>query len=455
MEKLLEIVLYLICSFTMAFLQAYVIHFIIKLFFKEKSSLKKLLISFGCFIPFCALAILFYIKFPELKLVKSLISISAVALTTFLLYRTNLLNTVIITFLNMIIPFIFEMIVVFFVTIFLRDLVDLNQLTYGSFSYYITTICMNVLNLIILLLIDYICKKKSNSNSTPININMKNIDYKTILYQGLIIILTLIPTMFLITSKSYSYPLSFIFVNTAQLLVVSIFSFFYIRKRMHFKDTELELENTKLHNQALSTINENIRGFKHDMGNMVQSINGYLAVGNIEGVKTYCKNLLHGFNDINLLSILSPKIINDPAIYGIVVSKMLYARDNNLTLSLDIGLDVSQINFPSFELSKIIGILLDNAIEASLDSDERKLKLEMYHEESRNRDVIIIGNSVKDANKVNIIKMFDKDYSTKENPSGFGLYEVLKFFKKNNKGDILPNIDYDKNFFTQTLTFDR
>lgn len=224
---------------------------------------------------------------------------------------------------------------------------------------------------------------------------------------------------------------------------------------MHFKDTELELENTKLHNQALSTINENIRGFKHDMGNMVQSINGYLAVGNIEGVKTYCKNLLHGFNDINLLSILSPKIINDPAIYGIVVSKMLYARDNNLTLSLDIGLDVSQINFPSFELSRIIGILLDNAIEASLDSDERKLKLEMYHEESRNRDVIIIGNSVKDANKVNIIKMFDKDYSTKENPSGFGLYEVLKFFKKNNKGDILPNIDYDKNFFTQTLTFDR
>ena len=106
-----------------------------------------------------------------------------------------------------------------------------------------------------------------------------------------------------------------------------------MRKRIHFKDTELELENTKLHNQALSTINENIRGFKHDMGNMVQAINGYLAVGNIEGVKAYCQNLLHGFNDINLLSILSPKIINDPAIYGIVVGKMLHARENNLTLS--------------------------------------------------------------------------------------------------------------------------
>ena len=51
--------------------------------------------------------------------------------------------------------------------------------------------------------------------------------------------------------------------------------------------------------------------------------------------------------------------------------------------------------------------------------------------------------------------MFEKDYSTKENPSGFGLFEVLKFLKKNHKGDIVPNIDYDTNFFTQTLTFDK
>jgi len=261
--------------------------------------------------------------------------------------------------------------------------------------------------------------------------------------------------MLLMFSNNYNYSVLFVLLNTLQLIVVSVFSFFYTRKRILFKDTELELENTKLHNQALSTINESIRGFKHDMGNMVQAINGYLAVGNIDGVKNYCKNLLHGFNDINLLSILSPKIINDPAIYGIVVSKMLYARENNLTLSLDIGLDVSSINFPSFELSRIIGILLDNAIEASLESDEKKLKLEMYHDENRNIDVIIIGNSVKDPSKVNIIKMFEKNYSTKENPSGFGLYEVLKFLNKNDKGDIVPNIDYETNFFTQTLKFDK
>ena len=42
-------------------------------------------------------------------------------------------------------------------------------------------------------------------------------------------------------------------------------------------------------------------------------------------------------NDINVLSILSPTVINDPAIYGVVVSKILIARDKEMNLSLDVN----------------------------------------------------------------------------------------------------------------------
>jgi len=325
---------------------------------------------------------------------------------------------------------------------------DLEYLRANEINYYTISGIVNLIALFIAHILYNIHNKKLYGSVLKDN-------HKYIIYQAITIIVCLIPSMYMMFSNLYNYSLMFLLINTFQLTIVSVFSIIYLRKGIHFKETELELENTKLHNKALATINESIRGFKHDMGNMVQSINGYLAVGNIDGVKNYCQNLLHGFNDINLLSILSPKIINNPAIYGIVVNKMLFARDNNLTLSLDIGLDVSKINFPSFELSRIIGILLDNAIEASLESSERKLKLEMYHDVNRKQDVIIIANSVKDPTKIDIIKIFEKDYSTKENPSGFGLYEVLKFLNKNNKGDIIPTIDYEDNFFTQTLTFDR
>ena len=452
MEKLLEIVLFIISMCSMAFAQAYIAHFAISVFFKKVCTKKQLFLAFLISLPLSFMSVFFIYFADNLNILKSIIGIVGLALVPLVIYKSNIVHTIVVTVSGTFIFYIFDIIMVVIISVFFRNITDINNIVENKPIYYLVTIITNLLGISILKVISLLVNKKIYKLTNWIN---KNIDYKIILSQGIIIIISLTPSMFLLFSNYYDYALVFLLINTFQLIVVSLFSFFYMKKRILFKDTELELENTKLHNQALSTINENIRGFKHDMGNMVQSINGYLSVGNIDGVKTYCKNLLHGFNDINLLSILSPKIINDPAIYGIVVSKMLYARENNLTLSLDIGLDVSQINFPSFELSRIIGILLDNAIEASLESTDRKLKLEMYHDENRNCDIIIIGNSVKDANKIDVIKMFEKNYSTKENPSGFGLYEVLKFLNKFNKGDIVPNIDYETNFFTQTLTFDR
>jgi len=445
MEKLLEIVLSCCAVTTTTICDAIAIYLLCTLFTKTNYPKKKIFISSLIMLPFCALHFIIATKFSNLSELMPIIAFLTCLPIVCFLYKPTKLNTIFILLSYFVFMFAMDIYTVLFITILGKDV---TFLTGSIINYSLTLICANILDVVLLFLIYHFFYKKHKGITSKEN-------YKYILYQSLAIIICLIPSMYLMFSNFYDYPIIFVIVNALQLVIVSAFSIIYLKKGIKFKDTELELENTKLHNKALSTINENIRGFKHDMGNMVQAINGYLAVGNIDDVKAYCKNLLHGFNDINLLSILSPKIINDPAIYGIVVSKMLEAREKDLTLSLDIGIDVSSINFPSFELSRIIGILLDNAIEASQESDERKLKLEMYYDENRKCDVIIIGNSVKDPSKVDIIRMFDKDYSTKENPSGFGLYEVLKFFKKNNKGDIVPNIDYDTNFFTQTLTFDK
>lgn len=448
MEKLLEIILFVVSILTNSLACSYAIYFINSAFAKKKYSLKEYLINFAIFLPLAILNFIILFHIRNIKSLMPLIATIVCVLISKFLYKNRWLKSIFAGFIYIVLTFLMDILSVLVLSIFK---IDLNFLNANKFYYYISSIIIYCMLALLVKLVSMIFGKIINRRSykTPI------INYNVILYQGLLILISLIPSMVLMFSNNYDYPIGFVIINMSQLIIVSTFSVLYMKKQIHFKDTELELENTKLHNQALSTINENIRGFKHDMGNMVQAINGYLAVGNIDGVKKYCQNLLHGFNDVNLLSILSPNIINEPAIYGVVVSKMLYARENNLNLSLDIGIDVSSINFPSFELSRIIGILLDNAIEASLESNEKKLKLEMYYDVKKKADVIIIGNSVKDPDKVDVIKMFEKDYSTKENPSGFGLFEVLKFLKKNHKGDIVPNIDYDTNFFTQTLTFDK
>lgn len=269
--------------------------------------------------------------------------------------------------------------------------------------------------------------------------------------QLFVIFLCILPNMFFLMVTNFRYSKLFMILNTVQMLLITMVSIFNLRLVAKQEVTKQKLENTLIHNKTLSTVNEGVRGFKHDMGNIVQAILGYISINDSEGAKEYCKNLVLGFNDINALSILSPDVIDDPGIYGIVVNKILEARESNMSLTLDITTSISKINFPMFELSRTLGILLDNAIEAGNTTEAKKLIIRMHHDYKLNTDIITISNSINDTN-IDIEQIFNKNYSTKETPSGFGLYEIKKFLKKYSQGNITTTIDEKNKLFTQTLT---
>lgn len=273
---------------------------------------------------------------------------------------------------------------------------------------------------------------------------------KYLVPQFIAIAICLIPSMAILMKNNFEYSSIFIIVNIVQISVISLVSIYNIINVVKQKETEQQLENTIIHNKTLTKVNEGVRGFKHDMGNIVQAILGYIALNDQEGAKEFCQNLVIGFNDINVLSILSPKVINDPAIYGVVVNKILIARENNMELSLDISANISKINFPKFELSRILGILIDNAIEAGINTTERKLILNIHTSNDALYDEIIISNSIKNLD-IPLDKIFKKDYSSKSNPSGFGLYEVSQILEKYNQGLLTTSIDKDNMLFTQKI----
>src|SRR5699024_123874 len=93
-------------------------------------------------------------------------------------------------------------------------------------------------------------------------------------------------------------------------------------------------------------------------------------------------------------------------------------------------LDLSKLNMKIYEFARILGILLDNAIEASLECEEKLINL-TFREDSRNsRQLIIVENTYKNKD-VDTEKIFEKGVSEKEEHSGLGLWEVRKIVKKN------------------------
>lgn len=111
-------------------------------------------------------------------------------------------------------------------------------------------------------------------------------------------------------------------------------------------------------------------------------------------------------------------------------------------------LDLSTLKMKIYEFARILGILLDNAIEASNECNEKIVNITFRNDLKNNRQLIIIENTYLNKN-IDTEKIFEKGISEKENHTGLGLWEVRKIIKKNNNVNLFTS-KTDK-FFSQQL----
>ncbi len=118
-------------------------------------------------------------------------------------------------------------------------------------------------------------------------------------------------------------------------------------------------------------------------------------------------------------------------IKGIIYFKLANINDNNINFSLIISNDVKNYFEDCnaklyYKICKILGILLDNAIEAAVLTDDKFILIDMYEED--NETVIYIENSFGGNIDLNVIN--EKGVSSKGKNRGYGLYIVNKFINE-------------------------
>lgn len=229
------------------------------------------------------------------------------------------------------------------------------------------------------------------------------------------------------------------------LLSISIFFiYFFISMFSLFRTSKLEittqnLEEEKLYNQTLTLLYDNIRGFKHDFNNIVQGIGGYISTNNMEGLKEYYSEILDDCQRVNNLSLLSPEVINNPAIYSLLTSKYHEAIELGIKVNLEIFMDLTTINMKIYELTRVLGILLDNAIEAAKLCEEKEIVITFRKDNKKNKQLFIIENTYTNKD-VNINEIFEKGKTSKTTKDsknhGLGLWEVRQIIKKNKNIDL-------------------
>ena len=243
-------------------------------------------------------------------------------------------------------------------------------------------------------------------------------------------------------------PIQITFLNFVSLLMYFILSFFSLAKIMNLVTTTKKLESAEEYNKTLHILHDSVRGFKHDFDNIVTTIGGYIKTNDMDGLKSYYSQLEEDCSKVNNLYILDPDIINNPGVYNLITSKYNEALEKGIKVNLTVLLDLNDLHMKIYEFARILGILLDNAIDAASECDEKILNIVFRNESKNNRNIVLIENTYKDKD-VDIEQIFNKGITGKENHTGLGLWEIRQILKKNNNVNLYTN--KNEKYFSQQL----
>lgn len=235
------------------------------------------------------------------------------------------------------------------------------------------------------------------------------------------------------------------FILLLAFLILSIYSFSRIVK---LAITKRNLQNAEDYNKSLQQLYDKVKGFKHDFESMVFSLGGYLDNNDLAGAKSYFEDMKKDCKFTSNLSVLNPRIINNPGIYSLLNNLYTKAVKQDIDISIKSFLDLSDLKVNAYEFSRILGILIDNAIEASATCDEKIVRVIFRREPSHNKSIVIIENTYSNKD-VDLTEIFKKGFSGKSEHSGIGLWEVQKYVSKTQNLNLVTT--KNNRFFTQKL----
>ncbi len=218
------------------------------------------------------------------------------------------------------------------------------------------------------------------------------------------------------------------------LSIVSLVGFFAmslvtINRIFKLKITTQKLQVSESYNQTLQTLHDSVRGFKHDFDNTLTTIGGYILTKDLTGLDKYYKDLVQDSKQVNNLYILNPDIINNDGLYNLLLKKYHEACSKDLEINFTILFDLSELNMKTYEFCRILGILIDNAIEASESSNERIIDILFRKDFKANKQIVLVENSYSNKD-VNLSKIYEKGLTSKKEHTGLGLWEVKKILSK-------------------------
>lgn len=252
-----------------------------------------------------------------------------------------------------------------------------------------------------------------------------------------------------------NYRFIYLFTSKNTLIVFIISNLFLVSllvtlvlKILDLKCAENTIEYEKKSYTFLSKSYDGIRTFKHDFSNIMQAIGGYILTDDLPGLKNYYSSVFKDCSELHKLSNFNKEVLNSPPVLSIIAEKYYKAHDLGIEFNIDVFVDLNDLNMDIYEFTRILGIFLDNSIEAANQSSKKVINIIISKDFRNHFDLITIENSCN-SDSIDTNKIFEKNFSTKPKNMGLGLWKVKNILNKYD--NVSLNTSINNNFFRHQM----
>lgn len=398
----------------------------------EKFKLKNFIIYLIIFLPLLLIVYLYFTGITKLILNIILVIISLYVS----LFKKDISNSVYYAVVYEMLAFISEVFIsVIFVSVFKINITSYEKF---QFSLLIFSIC-NCLMVYVLSKIKFL-----NKNIQKLNLIISK-NHKDWIY--IIIIIFLMSLLMVFNKNNLEYSKDY-YINVVMVIFV-VFSLIYViynkfqRQAMEDKYNE-SMEYVLRYEKII-----NDQGKKnHEYNNQLMVIKGY--INNPERLSEYLDEVIDEHKTGQNYTVKQLGFLPDGGVKGLLYHKLSKMEDNNIKYYLYVDQNLKDKDIENYDLktyrdlTKLLGVFLDNAIDAALKSEEKEIEVEL---KDKNDCLLLTISNTYDKN-VDINKVGKSGFTTKGVGHGFGLSIVKDIAKTNSEIETFSSKESDK--FIQT-----
>ena len=186
-------------------------------------------------------------------------------------------------------------------------------------------------------------------------------------------------------------------------------------KQINRQLDEYQRELIDTHYQEVENMYRQMRGWRHDYRNHIQTIKALAENGDMEAVMQYLDGLELDLNTVDTV-IKTGNAMAD----AILNSKISLARSKNIEVHVDAHIPV-KLKMSELDLCVILGNLFDNAIEASMKLPEGGRMIRVYMDMKNTQLYISFTNFTATGKLEKVGRLFR---TSKGKGHGFGLIRI-------------------------------